>query len=59
VWSPVSSEDDDVPTYRRVIADSLAEAVRWRTQYEQAKQLTRPPDETRSATDTDAASSAA
>jgi Replication initiator protein, pSAM2 len=59
VWSPVSSEDDDVPTYRRVIADSIAEAVRWRTQYEHAKQLTRPPDDTRSATDTDPASSAA
>jgi Replication initiator protein, pSAM2 len=59
VWSPVGRKDEDVPTYRRVMADAIAEKVRWRTEYEQAKQLARPPDDTRSATDTDPASSAA
>jgi hypothetical protein len=59
VWSPVSAEDDDVPTYRRVMADSIAEAVRWRTQYEHAKQLARAADDARSATGTDSAGSAA
>ncbi len=59
VWSPVSAEDDDVPTYRRVMADAIAEAVRWRTEYEHAKQRARAPDDTRAATDTDPASSAA
>ncbi len=49
-WSPVASDDDDVPTYRRVMADSIAEAVRWRTEYERAKQLARPPADDRSAT---------
>lgn len=58
-WSPVAPEDDDVPTYRRVMADSIAEAVRWRAEYEQAKQLARAPADARSATDTDPASSAA
>ena len=51
-WSPVGREDEDVPSYRRVMADAIAEKVRWRTEYEQAKQLARPPDDTRSATDT-------
>jgi hypothetical protein len=58
-WSPVASDDDDVPTYRRVMADSIAEAVRWRTEYERAKQLAGAPADTCSATDTDPASSAA
>ena len=64
-WSPVDREDDDVPTYRRVMADSIAEAVRWRTDYERAKQLAHANDDTspgiRSAIkpDTDPASSAA
>ena len=38
-WSPVARDDDDVPTYRRVMADSIAEKVRWHTDYEHAKQL--------------------
>jgi hypothetical protein len=58
-WSPVCREDDDVPTYGRVIADSIAEVIRWRTEYERAKQLTHDQSGTRSATDTDPASSAA
>jgi hypothetical protein len=41
------------------MADSIAEAVRWRTEYEHAKQLARPPKDSSSATDTDPASSAA
>jgi hypothetical protein len=49
-WSPVGQADDDVPTYRRVMADSIAEAVRWRTEYESAKQLTSQPADARSAT---------
>jgi hypothetical protein len=59
LWSPVGREDDDIPTYRRVIADAIAEKVRWRTDYEQAKQLARPPDDTCSATDHDPAAPAA
>jgi Replication initiator protein, pSAM2 len=62
-WSPVAREDDDVPTYRRVIADSIAEAIRWRTEYERAKQLVHDQVahacDTCSATDTTTASSAA
>jgi hypothetical protein len=58
-WSPVAIDDDDVPTYRRVMADSIAEAIRWRTEYERAKQLVRAPADDRSATNTDPASSAA
>jgi hypothetical protein len=49
-WSPAGPEGDDVPTYRRVMADSIAEAVRWRTEYERAKQLINGPADTRSAT---------
>ena len=65
LWSPVARDDDDVPTYRRVMADSIAEKVRWRTEYERAKQLAQVSDGTspdsRSAVppDTDPASSAA
>src|SRR6266545_2065025 len=60
IWSPVDPDDEDVPTYRRVMADSIAERIRWREQYEAAKQLARAPaDDTRSATDNDPASSAA
>ncbi len=35
----MARDDDDVPTYRRIMADSIAEKVRWRTEYERAKQL--------------------
>jgi hypothetical protein len=61
VWSPVAREDDDMPTYQRVIADAITEAVRWSIEYEHAKaQLARPPnDDTRSATDDNPASSVA
>ena len=59
VWSPVVSGDDDVPTYRCVMADSIAEAIRWRTEYERAKQLAHDRHGTHSATDIDPASSAA
>jgi hypothetical protein len=59
VWSPVAREDADVPTYRRVIADSIAEAIRWRTVYERAKQLAQDHSDSRSATEIDSASSAA
>ncbi len=38
------------------MADSIAEAVRWRTEYERAKQLARAPADDRSATDTDTVS---
>jgi hypothetical protein len=60
VWSSVGREDGDIPSYRRVMADSIAEKVRWRTEYEQAKAaLARPPNDTRSATDNDPATAAA
>ena len=58
-WSPVARDDDDVPTYRRVMADSIAEKIRWRTEYERAKQLAQGNHDIRSATDTDPASTAA
>ncbi len=59
VWSPVTPGDEDVPTYRRVIACCIAEAIRWRTEYERAKQLAQDHSDTRSATDIDPTNSAA
>jgi len=59
LWSPVAPGDDDAPTYRRVMADSITEKVRWRTEYERAKQLIRPPIHHRSTTKPEPAISAA
>jgi hypothetical protein len=42
-----------------VIAYCIAEAIRWRTEHERAKQLAQDHSDTRSATDIDPASSAA
>jgi hypothetical protein len=39
-WYPV--DRDDLPTYTEIIATSVAERERWRTQYEQAKERAGP-----------------
>jgi hypothetical protein len=37
LWFAVDPDDDDIPTYRRVIADGITEKFRWRTEYERGK----------------------
>jgi hypothetical protein len=61
IWSAVDrNNDDDLPTWHGVLVRGINERIRWRTQYEQAKQRSHaPPADTYSATDTDTADSAA
>lgn len=42
LWRPLDLED--VPTYTAVIAHTIAERNRWRTQYEDAKRRAGPAD---------------
>nr|WP_206685794.1 replication initiator [Kribbella qitaiheensis] len=53
IWQPIRPGDEDVPTHKEVMAHAITRRIRWRTQYEDAKQRARPPNETRSATDDD------
>jgi hypothetical protein len=39
VWDPL---DSTVPVYRQVLTRSIAEKLRWRSQYEAAKQASSP-----------------
>ncbi|WP_405063838.1 replication initiation protein [Kribbella sp. NBC_01505] len=63
IWTPVRPGDEDAPTQKEVLAYSITKRIRWREQYEHAKQRARdgtpPPDNTTSATDQLTASSAA
>ena len=46
--------DEDVPTYKEVMAYAITKRIRWRTEYEHAKQRARdgtPPGNTNSAED--------
>ncbi|WP_433011478.1 hypothetical protein [Kribbella sp. CA-294648] len=47
--------DEDVPTHKEVMAYAITKRIRWRTEYEHAKQRARdgtsPPGNTNSATD--------
>ncbi|WP_203433028.1 replication initiator [Jiangella asiatica] len=44
VWEPVRFDRDaDRPSYARIIGHAIDRRRRWREQYEQAKQATRPP----------------
>jgi hypothetical protein len=47
LWEPVDPED--LPSYTRVIAASIAERNRWRIQYQQAKERVGPPSDANSA----------
>ncbi|TDC23208.1 replication initiation protein [Kribbella albertanoniae] len=60
IWEPVDrAKDTDLPTWHGVMTRGINERIRWRTDYEQAKQRPHaPPDDTRSATATTAASAA-
>ncbi|MEU7679728.1 replication initiator [Micromonospora taraxaci] len=60
IWSPVDrNNDDDLPTWHGLMTRGINERIRWRTEYEQAKQRAQaPPADTCSATD-DAADPAA
>ncbi|MEV6265860.1 replication initiator [Kribbella sp. NPDC051936] len=55
IWSPVDrANDDDLPTWHGVLTRGIAERIRWRTEYEQAKQQAHaPPDNTCSTTNND------
>ncbi|MGZ0150371.1 replication initiator [Kribbella sp. WER1] len=64
IWSPVDrANDDDLPTWHGVLTRGINERIRWRTEYEQAKQraANAPPADTHSAIDNtnDAAETAA
>ncbi|TCC11274.1 replication initiator [Kribbella soli] len=61
IWTPVDrNNDDDLPTWHGVLTRGINERIRWRTQYEQAKQRANgPPADARSATDTDDAANSA
>ncbi|MEV4261269.1 replication initiator [Kribbella sp. NPDC049584] len=62
IWSPVDrNNDDDLPTWHGVLARGIQERIRWRSEYEQAKQraANAPPADACSATATDTADSAA
>jgi hypothetical protein len=63
IWTPIRPGDEDAPTPKEVLAYSITKRIRWREQYEQAKQRARdgtsPPDRTNSATDQLTAGSAA
>jgi len=53
IWEAVDrANDDDLPTWRGVMARALVERIRWRAEYEQAKNRAGPPADTHSATDT-------
>lgn len=56
IWTPIRPGDEDAPTHKEVLAYSITKRIRWREQYEQAKQRARdgtsPPGEPNSATDT-------
>ncbi len=61
IWKPIRPGEERslrrIPTHKEVLADAIATRIRWRTQYEQAKQRANPPpgappDDTNSATDT-------
>ncbi|TDD16417.1 replication initiation protein [Kribbella turkmenica] len=55
IWTPVRPGDEDAPTQKEVLAYSITKRIRWREQYEQAKQRARdgtgPPTDSNSATD--------
>jgi hypothetical protein len=57
IWEPVDrNNDDDLPTWHGVLTRGIGERIRWRTEYEQAKQRAHaPPPDTSSATGTDTA----
>lgn len=60
IWQPIRPGEERgpprIPTHKEVLAQAIATRIRWRTQYEQAKQRANPPgappDHTNSATDT-------
>ncbi|MBB5981663.1 replication initiator [Kribbella solani] len=60
IWQPIRPGEERslryIPTHKEVLAEAITTRIRWRTQYEQAKQRARPPDELpddiNSATDT-------
>ncbi|MET9275411.1 replication initiator [Kribbella sp. NPDC003557] len=56
IWPPVRPGDEDAPTQKEVLAYSITKRIRWREQYEAAKQRARdgtsPLDEPNSATGT-------
>lgn len=55
IWTAIRPGDEDVPTHKEVMAYAITKRIRWRTEYEQAKQRARdgtdPPGNTNSATD--------
>ncbi|MEV6891001.1 replication initiator [Kribbella sp. NPDC051137] len=58
IWKPIRPGEEGprrIPTHKEVLADAIATRIRWRTQYEQAKQRANPPGappgNTNSATD--------
>jgi hypothetical protein len=63
IWQPIRPGEEDVPTHKEVMAHAITRRIRWRTQYEQAKQRAHPPgappDGDRSATDDTTAATAA
>lgn len=63
VWSPIRPGDQDVPPHKWVLAQGINQRIRWRTEYERARQLARdgtpPADEPNSATDVRPADTAA
>ncbi|GAA2817361.1 replication initiator [Kribbella solani] len=59
IWKPIRPGEEGprhIPTHKEVLAAAIATRIRWRTQYEQAKQRTNPPGDpphhSNSATDT-------
>ncbi len=60
IWTAIRPGDEDVPTHKEVMAYAITKRIRWRTEYEAAKQRARdgtasPPSITNSATGTAAA----